>query len=344
MRPADAETCRAPAAVCEARAAVFAIASDFDPAASAVLVAPGLLVTNRHTVADESTVRIRDGDGETVEGQVVPSAYGGDLILVRAPGLAGEALEIAPSVQDPVYGIGVDAGPAGRPMRVFEPGETIAAPAAEAPLARWHHWAESQPGMSGGALVDADGRLIGVVTAGGEGRNNAIPVAAIRQLEAQSGPDHAEAHRKIGAAYRACIEGDAALGPGQAGARLDALVAACRSTGNSQFYDAVAKRLGTARRYEEAIRLFELSLAQDPNRPNTLLSLAITYQFAGRGADALPTARRLIELLPQDRQSLFLALRVGKEAGDAALSDRALALITQHHPDAAAAAKTFLSR
>ncbi len=45
--------CDAPAAVCAARGAVFAVSS-FDPLASAVLVAPGLLVTNRHVVADET--------------------------------------------------------------------------------------------------------------------------------------------------------------------------------------------------------------------------------------------------------------------------------------------------
>ncbi len=87
--PARAQqTCPAPEPVCAARAVVFAISSPFDPLASAVLVAPGVLVTNRHVVADETHVEVAAEDG-AVTGEVVPTRYAGDLVLVRVPGLAG---------------------------------------------------------------------------------------------------------------------------------------------------------------------------------------------------------------------------------------------------------------
>ena len=54
--------CDAPAAVCAARGAVYAVSS-FDPLASAVLVAPDLLVTNRHVVADQTRVVVHGKNG-----------------------------------------------------------------------------------------------------------------------------------------------------------------------------------------------------------------------------------------------------------------------------------------
>ena len=51
-RPAEGKTpCHAPDAVCAAASRVFRIAS-FDPLASAVLIEQGMLVTNRHAVAE----------------------------------------------------------------------------------------------------------------------------------------------------------------------------------------------------------------------------------------------------------------------------------------------------
>ena len=84
--------CDAPEPVCAARGAVFALSSPFDPLASAVLVAPGELVTNRHVVAAETRVALRLADGRRIEGEVVPGAYRGDLVLVRVPGLSGTPL------------------------------------------------------------------------------------------------------------------------------------------------------------------------------------------------------------------------------------------------------------
>ena len=50
--PAEAQApCKAPEAVCAVAERVFMIAS-FEPLASAVLIEPGLLVTNRHAIAD----------------------------------------------------------------------------------------------------------------------------------------------------------------------------------------------------------------------------------------------------------------------------------------------------
>jgi len=100
--------CTAPAPVCAARAAVFAIASAFDPMASAVRIGPDLLVTNRHVMADASRAEVRLPGGGSLGAQVVPSGYAGDLVLLRAEGLGeGPVLGGGPVPG----GGGTDSGP-----------------------------------------------------------------------------------------------------------------------------------------------------------------------------------------------------------------------------------------
>lgn len=53
---AAARDCEAPQPVCAAAASVFAL-SGFSPVGSAVRIGPGLLVTSRHVVADETEDR-----------------------------------------------------------------------------------------------------------------------------------------------------------------------------------------------------------------------------------------------------------------------------------------------
>ena len=67
-------------------------------------------------------------------------------------------------------------------MRVFEPGGLIARPAEGADLGRLHVRSRMQPGVSGGALVDELGRLVGIAVGGGEGRFEAMPLEAVRSL------------------------------------------------------------------------------------------------------------------------------------------------------------------
>ncbi|MFQ5954854.1 MAG: serine protease, partial [Kiloniellales bacterium] len=195
--------CRAPEPVCAARASVFAIAS-FDEG-SATLIAPGLLVTNRHNVADNPEVEVIDGDGRRRQGRVVPTAYPGDLVLIEVPGLDGPALAPAPpgtAVSGDLYTVAADVRLG--LIRAYPPGRLMAPLAPGRPLAHLHSTAYSQYGNSGGALVDVAGRLVGIVTSGGEGRYAAVPAGEIARLRAQSGPRFAAESRRLGAAYGRC--------------------------------------------------------------------------------------------------------------------------------------------
>ncbi len=314
---------------------MFAISTPFDPLASATLIAPGLLVTNRHVVADETRVEVRSADGIRRIGTVVPSAYAGDLVLVRVPGLEGEPRPRGDAGEGLLYAIGADLA-SGR-VRVYAPGQVLAIPAEGKPLARLHHSARSQPGNSGGALVDEKGWLVGILAAGGESRNDAIPVSRLTELEALSGAGREAQGSALGRAYRDCIEDLEA-------AALDGLEGVCRATGNRQLLDLAGQALGSGGQYDASARLFRAALGLDPNSLNTMIGLVVTLHRAERWDQEAAILGDLIERLPTDFQLLRMSVQAGKFAADAALAERALALIGQHHPDALDAATQFLAR
>ncbi len=334
--------CAAPAPVCAVRAAVFPVVA-FDPMASAVRIGPGLLVTNRHVVADFVRAEVLLPDGRRIAAEVVPTDYPGDLVLLRAPDLPeGPVPEAAPAAADAVlYVVGVDT--AARAPRVFAPGRVLLLPAPGRPRARLYNTAAARPGTSGGALVDAAGRLVGIVTSGGEGRNEAIPAARLADLMARSGPAYAEAGARRGRRIRDCMELlDATRGAPLGESAAATLSEVCTAAGNRQLLDLVGQRLSLNGRHAEAAAIFEANLAGDPNALNTRYSLAVALHLAGRYAEATPHLARLIEVLPEAVPILRLAVQAGKWGGDRALAERAVALIAAVDPRGAERARAFL--
>lgn len=340
--PAAQGSCNAPEPACAARDAVFRV-SAFDPYGSAVRIGPDLLVTNRHIVADESTVEIALPGGETLQGEAVPSAYEGDLILVRADLPEGPALDPGGAGEGPLYTVGLDLS--AKAVRVFPEGHVLKQPAPDKPYARLHHTAYSQPGASGGAVVDEAGRLVAVAASGGEGRFEAVPAAQIARLREMSGPGHAEASKRIGTAYRECTvilekarRSRGAMPEETAGKVNDA----CAASGNRQLFDLAGQVLGRSRMFADSIAFFERALEKDPNAVNSRISLVITLIFAQRQEDALAHVRWLVDVIPESIQVQRFAVQVGKAGGDMALAERGLALIEKHNPQQLEAARRFL--
>ncbi|NQU60899.1 MAG: trypsin-like peptidase domain-containing protein [Rhodospirillales bacterium] len=349
VAPAEAKIpCRAPEAVCAAASHVFRIEA-YDPEASAVLIEPELLVTNRHVVADQEKARVFPPVGEPLTAQVVPTRYPGDLVLLRVPGLKAAApLERAKAnAGEPLYTIGTDVKRDA--IKVYEPGLLVLAPATGKPLARLHHDAISGPGNSGGALVNAKGQLVAVIASGGDGRNEAIPASEIARLKAQSGPEHRELSRRIGEAYRKCARAvDNALN--NTGASRQALTAKqtafikdqCGAANNRQLWDLAGQAFGRRRMIDDSIDMFARALAQDPNAINSMFAMTVTLHLAGRYADEVPFLRRLVDILPADAQVLRLGVQAGAWGNDAALKDRSLGLLEKFHPRMAPMARKFI--
>ncbi len=335
--------CKAPDAVCAAAERVFAIAS-FDPTASAVLIEPGLLVTNRHAVADNQRAQIFLPAGGQVLADVVPSGYAGDLILLRAPDLKvpGNWATTENATGIDLYTIGADVGRGA--IRVYPPGRMLLPPAPGKPLARLHHDAFSQPGNSGGALVDAEGRLVAIVASGGEGRNEAIPAAEIEKLQSQSGPEYLAASRATGEATRKCAEAlDAARGARQlAPKNVSFIKDHCTRANNRQLWDLAGQAFGRRRMFDDSVDMFTRALDQDPNAINSMIAMAITLHLAGRYADEVVHLKRLVDILPADAEVLRLGVQAGAWGGDKPLVEKSLKLLQQHHPRLAPLAREFI--
>lgn len=341
--------CPHPQPVCATRQAVFPVES-FDPAASAVRIAEDLLVTNRHVVADRKTATVFTPDG-ALEAQVIASAYRGDLALLQISGLPDGGVMLEPEerrVFDPGPYFSVGADVARREIRVFEPGSLIAAPAEDAPLGRIHVTARMQPGVSGGALIDGEGKLIGIAVGGGEGRFEALPAGEIAELLAgRDAPEAASVHAELGAALAACavaIEGarNAARGQPLEGSIAGALTGDCREGENlGQFLEA-GRLLGMSGDFASAIVLHDAAVTQVPNSANARISLLVSLQLAGRFPEMLPHARRLLELAPEDPQAHRFAIQAGVWGGDEALAEAAYLKLLEVDPRQAEAARRFI--
>ncbi len=169
---------------------------------SGVLVGGGLVVTNHHVVERASRIRVVLADRREYAAEVALADKAADLAVLRLTGAEGVDLPVieigdsdALEVGDLVLAIGNPFGVgqtvssgiisglarSGRGGGLFGPGSYFIQ--TDAPI---------NPGNSGGALVDMNGRLIGINTmivtrsGGSVGLGFAIPANLVRQVVAQA--------------------------------------------------------------------------------------------------------------------------------------------------------------
>jgi serine protease Do len=150
-------------------------------AGSGVVFAQGQVLTNAHNLRGDQ-VTVTFADGRTAEGQVAGQDIDGDLAVIEVD--TGEAPAL-PWAQEPAAGIGTPvyalANPGGRGLRVtfgFVSGvdRAFRGPRGRRITGSLEHTAPLLPGSSGGPVVDAEGRLLGINTNRlGEGFYLAMP-------------------------------------------------------------------------------------------------------------------------------------------------------------------------
>ena len=159
-------------------------------------IAGGRIVTNQHVVAGAELVTVRLG-GRRVRARVVRENASSDLAILRLPpararALAPLALADSERVQpgDTAVAIG---NPYGLTRSVTSGVVSSARRQIEAPDgSRIRNAIQTDaainPGNSGGPLLDANGRVIGVMAQGrGDGIAFAVPVNRLKQVAALSG-------------------------------------------------------------------------------------------------------------------------------------------------------------
>src|SRR5216683_2558862 len=154
---------------------------------SGIVLAEGRVLTNAHNVRGDQ-VTVTFPDGRTAEGNVAGQDIDGDLAVIEvdtggAPALAW-ADGASAAIGTPVFAL---SNPGGRGLRVtfgFVSGvdRAFRGPRGRRITGSLEHTAQLLPGSSGGPVLDAEGRLLGINTSRlGEGFYLAIPAdAALR--------------------------------------------------------------------------------------------------------------------------------------------------------------------
>jgi len=193
LAPLDLDDVQAAAVLRAAReftVRIRALGCDRLGTGSGFVLSEGLIVTNRHVVGQPREVAISTWDGRSFDARVDGIASDADLAVIRVRGLD---LPIATVRTEPAV-IGERVAAIGYPggggatittgvVLGFTDGPILGE---QVPAIRVS--AEVRPGNSGGPLVDAEGRVIGVIfaLAGPGGDGLAVPVdVLVDRLETQ---------------------------------------------------------------------------------------------------------------------------------------------------------------
>ncbi len=157
---------------------------------SGFVVAPGLVVTNAHVVAGEQETVLERSDGSEVRAEVVAFDPNRDLAVLRNEDLDRDALPIGDTE---VGGTGAVFGhPGGGPLRVapFQVGREVRARGTDIYDSESTERevlvlaSDLRPGDSGAALVDLEGRVVGVAFAIAPDRDGVAYALTVEELEA----------------------------------------------------------------------------------------------------------------------------------------------------------------
>lgn len=152
---------------------------------SGIVIAPGKVLTNAHNLRSDATA-VTTSDGTRSVGEVVAADIDGDLAVVTfddsdAPPVTWEPNGSEIEIGLPIFAL---SNPGGQGLRVsmgFVTGtdRSFRGPRGRRIAGSIEHTAALLPGSSGGPVVDAEGRLLGINTNRiGEGFYLAIPANA----------------------------------------------------------------------------------------------------------------------------------------------------------------------
>ena len=188
--PVSALACDASEAVCVWANRIVGIKTP-NMIASGTMIADGFIVTNRHVAEDHAQVMTRDIKGRIRSATPLAHNFAADLVILRmetADGVPDNAPAVADGKPQELHVVAFDQGRNG--PRVYAAGDFAIYPATDASSrARIHTNARALPGNSGGAVVDSDGRLVGILASGDGKISELVPAAHIASVLQSTDPD-----------------------------------------------------------------------------------------------------------------------------------------------------------
>ena len=346
--------CVAPAPVCAWLKNTVGIKTP-NMIASGTMIAPHLILTNRHVVEDHDLIMVRTTSGDIMRARPVPHDVPVDLVILRLEDAEETkvmpkalTLDMATGTKQILRVVAFDQGR--HQTRAYDPSSYAVFPNLGAnPRARIHSDAKALPGNSGGAVVDEAGKLVGILAAGDGDISEIIPIshlpALLKSSSNEAGRDHAEAFFAQGKAIRDCADllYDARLVLRDPSADLQqTLEVACLAAKNKMLFDQAGQKYGQWWMFAKSEMFLLKSLSLDPNSPNTLMSLAVTYHLNREMEKEKPILARYLDINPQNSQALRLAVQVAGFLKDKAFAERALGLMAMHNPAAVPMAQSFI--
>ena len=348
VTPTFAAACDAPASVCGWKDRIVGIKTP-NMIASGIILPDGHIVTNHHVAEDHPQVIIRDATGRIGRARPQPHDAAVDLALLRPEGPTPEFQELARrtgSMPQKLFVVAFDQGRNG--PRVYRPGDWARYPPDDASMrARIHTNARALPGNSGGAVVDAEGHLVGILASGDGKISEIVPAAHITAVAARTDSSHSARFSKIGRAIRECA--DALYDAGSISRDpppdlVSVIESRCMASGNKQLLDQAGQSFGRWWMFDRSRLFLERSLALDPDSPNSLMSMAVTLHLDRDLAAGLPILKRYLAIDPTNAQALRMAVQVAGGLGDREFGMLALDLMRRHNPAAVPLAESFLEK
>jgi len=343
-----AAACDAPAPVCDWKDRIVGIKTP-NMIASGTVLPGGYIVTNHHVAEDHRQVITRDAQGAIARALPQPHDLSVDLVLLRPEGATPvfqAPLQKAGSVPQQLFVVAFDQGRNG--PRVYRPGDWARYPPDGASMrARIHTNARALPGNSGGAVVDAEGHLVGILASGDGKISEIVPAAHISAVAGQTDSKHLARFKDTGRAIRECADAlyDSAQISRDPPANLVSIIEMrCAASGNKQLLDQAGQTFGRWWMFDRSRAFLDRSLSLDPDSPNSLMSMAVTLHLDRDLATALPILRRYLAIDPANAQALRMAVQVAGALGERAVAMQALELMRQHNPAAVPLAESFLEQ
>ncbi|MEE2775021.1 MAG: trypsin-like peptidase domain-containing protein [Pseudomonadota bacterium] len=314
---------------------------------SAVEIEPDFFVTNKHVVTDKKKVLAQYRDGRMFFLHVVPNVHKADLVFLSRDKNKKPPVVKIPSVQSydglrvVAYGIGRGS------IRVFPTGRLLALPPEEKPQARIHTTLRNLPGISGGALINGAGRLVGIVTAGSGKYNEAIAVEVINEISQESmvsSADYINRGRHIKFCSNLLSIPISHLKSYDKSLLLKEIETECSKADTKTLYDVMGQVFGKLGLFEKSVLYLKKSVFLDPNSPTSLISLAIAFQFQKAYKDQLEILNHLLDIIPEDPLVLRMAVQAGALSQNKVFTEKALKFLGDYNPAALPQAFEFVKK
>ena len=274
-------------------------------------VYPDLLVTNKHVV-ESLDVEIVDERGNKQMGRCVAEAKDDDLALVRAMTSSGY-LDLRPS--EPSYGekIFIMGNPRGLQYTLSD--GIVSHPVKKYPQGElFQHTAPQSPGSSGSAVLDPDGRVIGVVCSqitDSQNLNFAIPVSRLKDLIQKMRLGLARPQKRNPVTPTECKPGSGGggIGAGGGGGILGPGGGGGGSGGScspkdpkEELMDLLAKARALFKKgeWDAAAEIYNEIIRKHPDRPEAFVGLGAVFAAQKKFTQALEAYQQAEQVAPQD--------------------------------------------